>query len=139
MSNFSFEVNWLAVLVCAVVAFVIGGIWYGAVFAKAWASLNGHDEVALAAMGKQTGRNFATFFVGDLVMATVLAVLMANSPVASAGQGALLGVLCWLGMAATIGLSKTFANGKPVGVWLLDTGHELVGLATMGAILGAWR
>ncbi|MFQ5489645.1 MAG: DUF1761 domain-containing protein [Phycisphaerae bacterium] len=140
MSAYSWDVNWLAVLVSAVATFVIGGIWYAALFGKAWAALNGHDEAALAEMGKQQGRNFATFFAGDLVMATVLSVLIANSSVVtSAGPGALLGGLCWLGIAATIGLSKAFANGKPVGAWLLDTGHELVCLVTMGAILGGWR
>ena len=35
------EINWLAVLAAAVSSFVLGGLWYSALFAKAWQSAAG--------------------------------------------------------------------------------------------------
>ena len=48
-------INYLAVLVAAVVAFVMGGLWYSPLlFGKAWAKLRGIDsaEVAVPKCGR---------------------------------------------------------------------------------------
>ena len=38
------DINWIAVLVAAVSAFMIGGIWYGPLFGKKWMELVGKTE-----------------------------------------------------------------------------------------------
>ena len=51
------SVNYFAVLVAALVTFVIGGIWYSpAVFGKAWMQENGFTEESLK------NRNMAKIF-----------------------------------------------------------------------------
>jgi hypothetical protein len=40
------DVNWLAVLVAAVVTFVLGGVWYGPLFGKVWRAAEGQAEPA---------------------------------------------------------------------------------------------
>ena len=37
-------INWWAVLVATVLAFILGGIWYGPVFGKAWLDALGKTE-----------------------------------------------------------------------------------------------
>lgn len=133
------QINVWAVLVAAVASFMIGGVWYGAVFAKPWVALNRHSEDDIKAMQKKQGRNFGIFFVGDVIMAAVIAVLVANIGISSAVGGLVLGLLLWLGIRATISASKNAANNKPMGAFLIDTGHELACLAVMGVIIGAWR
>jgi uncharacterized membrane protein YpjA len=39
MLSYIGEVNWLAVIVCAVLSMVIGFIWYGPLFSKPWVKL----------------------------------------------------------------------------------------------------
>ena len=133
------QLNLWAVVVSAVAAFMIGGLWYGLLFAKAWVRLHGFSEDQQKQMAKDQARNFALFFVGDLIMATVISFLVINLRISSGGQGALLGFVLWLGIAATIGASKSAATLKTLPAHLIDAGHELAGLGVMGAILGAWR
>ena len=45
MLNFA-DINWLAVLVAAVSAFLLGGIWYGPLFKHAWCREAGIDPEA---------------------------------------------------------------------------------------------
>lgn len=132
-------VNVWAVLVSAVASFMVGGLWYGVLFLKSWVTLHGITEEQGQALAKKQGRNFALFFVGDLVMATVISVLMVNLEIATAVQGALLGLVLWLGVAATLGGAKKAAEGKPLALYAIDTSHELTSLVVMGVILGAWR
>ena len=58
------QVNFWAVLVAAVATFMIGGAWYGAVFAKMWVAIHGFSKEELKVMEKKTPRNFAIFFCG---------------------------------------------------------------------------
>jgi len=133
------SINLWAVLVAAVATFLLGGAWYGAVFAKPWVKLHGYTDEQIGRMQNSQMRNFAIFMAGDLIMATIISLLTASLGVASAGGGALLGFSLWLGIAATIGASKNAANDKPLGAYLIDTGHELACLVVMGLIIGAWR
>lgn len=133
------QINFLAVLVAAVATFMVGGLWYGLLFAKRWAEVHGYTEDQLQAMAKKQGRNFAVFFVSDLVMGVILSLLIINLHLQNAVQGAGLGFLMWLGIAATIGACKNAANNKPLAAFVIDTGHELTALLVMGMILGAWR
>lgn len=133
------EINFWAVLVCAVATFMVGGLWYGLVFGKTWVTVHGFSDEQVASMAKKQGRTFAIFFATDLVMATVISLLAVNLGVASAVQGAVLGLLIWVGVSATTGAAKKAACGKSLAAYLLDTGHELAALVVMGVIIGAWR
>ena len=41
------HVNWLAVLAAALSSFVLGGLWYSALFAKAWQAAAGVSDEAM--------------------------------------------------------------------------------------------
>ncbi|MHC5023299.1 MAG: DUF1761 domain-containing protein [Planctomycetota bacterium] len=132
-------INYWAVLVATMAAFVVGGLWYGVLFAKGWVRANAFTDEQVKAMASKQGRNFAIFLVAELIMAMVIALLVVNLPPTSPVSGLILGGLLWLGFAATIGAEKKAANNKSVAVWLIDTGHELVVLLVMGLIIGWWR
>lgn len=133
------QVNIWAVLVSAVATFMVGGVWYGLLFAKQWVAVHGFSEEVLQQMKKNEMRCFGVFFIGDLVLATVVSFLVVNLGIDSAIQGAMLGFFLWLGIAATIGAAKNAASCKPMAAYLIDTCHELVSLVVMGSIIGAWR
>jgi hypothetical protein len=84
-------------------------------------------------------RAYAVSFVCYLVMAAVLGVLMSMTNTYTAKGGAWLGLLCWLGFAATIGLTTNMFSEKPLSTYLIDAGYQLVYLLAMGAIIAMWR
>jgi Protein of unknown function (DUF1761) len=91
----------------------------------------------------QACRPLPVFFGGMiasyLLLALVLALLISGMSEKTALDGAALDVLVWLDPAAAIGMTGFLASDKPLGIYLIDVGCELVYLVVMGLILGAWR
>src|SRR5262245_52616949 len=95
-------VNWPAVAVAGVAAFLIGGMWYSALFGKLWIRLQGWSDEKVAEMKAKMSP--AAFLGGQLASCLVLAFTVALLVVAlnlrSVTEGACLGSILWLGPAA---------------------------------------
>jgi hypothetical protein len=134
-------INWWAVLVAAVATFLIGGLWYTALFGQRWAQLNGYSEEKLKAMRAQLPPPL--FFGGLLacyfLIAVVVALLVVAFQINSVPSGALLGLLLWLGPTAAVAFTGHLASDKPLGAYVLDASYQLIYLVLIGAILGGWR
>ena len=130
-------INWLAVLVAAISAFVIGGLWYSPLLlAKPWMKANGFTEASL--QGGNMGKIFGLAFLWSLVMSANLAMFL-NAPDTTAAWGATAGFLAGFGWVAMgffiVGLFERRTTG-----WMLINGlYMVVALTVMGLILGAWR
>jgi hypothetical protein len=127
--------NFWAVLVAAVSAFVVGGLWYSPVlFHRAWASANGFG----ADPPKAGAKVFVLSFLFSLVMAFNLAMFL-NDPKTTPVWGATAGFLAGFGWAAMgIAIISLFER-RPVSYALINGGYMTVALTLMGLILGAWR
>src|SRR5438094_6313851 len=114
----NFGVNYLAVVVAAVVALVIGFIWYSpAVFGKRWMAYLGTTQ---AQLGNPGPTGMAVGIVASLVNAWVLAVLSLNLGGKSITDGIMLGALAWLAFMATITAAQISFEKKPWGLWILN-------------------
>lgn len=140
MTILGVPINLLAVLVAAVATFVLGGLWHSPLlFGKVWVRAHGYTPEKMESMRAGVGRTYAVSFLCYLVMATVMALLIGATDTVTALGGVRLGALCWLGFAATIGLTANLFSDKPLATYLLDAGYQLVYLSVMGAILASWR
>ncbi len=134
------RINPVAVVVAAVVVFVIGFLWYSPLlFSAGWIQGHGYTQAQLDAMKGQLGRIYGIIFLSVLVMGAVLSWLMGQIGANSAGAGAKLGAVIWLGFAATLGLMAHLYTEAPMSLYYIDTGYQLVYMAAMGAILGWFR
>jgi hypothetical protein len=132
--------NYLAILVAAVVAFLIGGLWYSPLlFAKQWMAAHAHTPEDVAKLKGEAPKAYGISFVAFLIMAAILQMLLNHLDAHTWTKGALWGAHLWLGFAFTIGLMANVYSGTKFGVFLIDTGYQLVYLVVMGAILGAWH
>jgi hypothetical protein len=130
-------VNWLAVIVAAIVMFAIGAVWYTALFGRQWRALMGIPEGA-----PQEGLVPALVvgFVANLVEAYVLALFIGHySPMPGLLDGVAVGLWAWFGFVISIMVPAVFYERKPAMVVVINGAHQLVGLVVMGAILGFWR
>ncbi|HTD64715.1 MAG TPA: DUF1761 domain-containing protein [Verrucomicrobiae bacterium] len=133
----NFGVNYLAVVVAAVVALVIGFIWYSPrVFGTRWMAYLGTTQPQLGNPGP-TGMLVGV--VASLLNAWVLALLALNLGGKSVTDGVLLGVLAWLGFMATITAAQISFEKKSWGLWVLNNAHNLLVQVIMAAIVTAWR
>jgi len=131
------RINYLAVIAAAVAAIAIGFVWYSpALFGPVWLKLAGiSPEAARAGMVKA----YASGFVVALVAAFCLALVLDWIKAGSWACGVAIAVVVWLGFVATTRAYGVVFAGQPTGLFFLNSGHELVSYAAMGAILGGWR
>ena len=134
-------INWWAVLVAGVATFFLGGLWYTALFGKLWQRLHGYSDEKLKAMQKAHPPPvfFGVMIASYLVLAFVVALIARAAGVSSAGAGATLGLLLWVGPALAIGATAWIASDKPIAAFAIDWAYQFVFLVMMGAIIGGWR
>jgi hypothetical protein len=96
------QFNYPAILVAALVSFVVGGAWYSPLlFAKAWMREAGLDDAALKRA--KLGKVFALAFLCSLVMAFNLsAFLGAKATLAFGTFAGLAAGLGWVAMSLGI-------------------------------------
>ena len=140
------HVNYLAVIVTAVVIFVLGGLWYSPVlFAKPWTRLMGKTEEEMKAyMASPKAKSemplmYGMALVTALVTAWVMAIVVSHFGNPSALRGAEVGALCWLGFAATTSFATALFSMQPKGLWLINSAYNLVSFVLAGIVLAVWR
>ena len=130
------QINYAAVVVAALSAFVIGGIWYSPMlFAKAWMAENGFTEESLK--GGNMAFIFGGSFILSLIMSFNLAAFLGGTPdlVWGITAGALAGI-GWVSFS--IGITYLFER-KSMKLFLINAGYHAVTFMVMGAILGVWK
>ncbi|MFO0702811.1 MAG: DUF1761 domain-containing protein [Candidatus Andersenbacteria bacterium] len=137
-------INYLAVLVAALAAMVIGAIWYAPpVLGNKWMQLVNLDKDK-ARTGAALG--YFGMLVASLVTAYVLAHSIAFvavtpyfpnfSPIM---QGLMTGLFSWIGFVVPVLVSGPLFAKSSWHLFFITAGHYLVSLLAMGAIIGAWR
>src|SRR2546428_14063788 len=109
---------YIAVIVAAIVSFIIGGIWYQPLFGKAWMAALGKTDADKEAMRKQAPKGFVAGLIGALIASFVLALFLeygrqANVGMPAGGLGGLgVGFLGWLGFLLPTGVSAAILPGR---------------------------
>jgi hypothetical protein len=129
------SINWLAVVVAAVVGFAIGAPWYGPLFGKAWMRASGvTEEMARSA---NPAKIYGTTILLNLVVAVSLAMFI--GPQGTLASGTFAGFMAGLTyVAAAFGVTYLFEM-RPLSLWFINAGYWVVLMTAMGAIIGAWR
>jgi hypothetical protein len=129
-------INYLAVVVAAVVGFLFGGAWYG-VLSRSWMDAVGKSEAELRS-GASLPALFATTFAALLVMAWVLAGLIGHLGPGrvTLGNGIISGAFAWLGFVATTLVVNHGYQRSRRALTVIDGGHWLGVLVLQGAVIG---
>ena len=124
-------INYLAVFLGALAFFAVGAVWYSLLFGKAWQKLVGLSEEQIK--GANMPMIFGLCFVAELVISWMLGHQIARtSPPPHVIMMFALGFAGAL-MIPAIAINYLFQR-KPLKLFLIDSGHFLVGLAAMGAV-----
>ncbi|MEO7602626.1 MAG: DUF1761 domain-containing protein [Sphingomicrobium sp.] len=130
-------INWLAVLVSAVVIYAIGFVIYGVLVpAEYLMSASGISQEQMEAVGA-TRMPFGV--VMPLMTAAFLAILFKLGRVVDAATGAKWAAVVALATAIPAVLYGWVYGVGPFDMTLIDSGHLLLGHVAAGTILGAWR
>jgi len=135
MVDLMMSLNIWAVLVAAVVYFILGGIWYSLLFTKAWMKLRGVTEEDI---GEPNVLVFVWTFLLQIVAVGTLAAFLQAMDLDTAWHGAMMGFGTGVGIIYTLTGSTALFGDTRLALHAIDNGYHVAGLTIAGAILGAW-
>ncbi len=137
------SVNWLAIIVSAVVYMAIGYVWYSdMLFGKQYRKLMGVSESSM--------KPGTDFMVKMMVLGTVSAIIMAyvlSHNIVFSGtylgtSGVMLGLMTgfwnWLGYQVIIFINGYLYEKKSIKLTIINASYMLIALLVMGVILALW-
>ena len=136
------SINFLAVFLAALAAFILGFLFHGPISGKLWmklANIHPTGNEKFADMIPQLIWNF----VVNLVTAGGLAALYSitsTSPLlygASVATGISTAILVWFGFMVTSSSIEVIWMGRSAKLWLFEAVCSLIVMAVMGAIIAS--
>jgi hypothetical protein len=131
------SVNSPAVIVAAVVQFVLGAIWFS-ILQKPWLASVGKTLSELRQQDNAT-LAYVVGFGADLILAWMLARLMIITDRTTVMGGVGLAALLWLGFTATTMATAFVFEARSLKAFAIVAGYPLIAMLLTGAILGAWK
>ena len=137
-------INFWAVIVCTIVSIILGFMWFGPLFGKAWMkemgfSLEHTEDSKQKGMGT---KQYVLMTLGSFLTAYVLAHAFAFASFATNTHGVLAGVSAgfwnWLGFIAPVTVGVVLWEGKSWKLWFIQGGYYLASLVIQGIILALW-
>lgn len=126
------ELNWIAVIVAAVSAFVLGGLWYGPLFQRKWMAYVG--MTAEDAQKSHPAKVFGGALVLSFLAAAVFGMFLGPEPGLQFAVGAGFAAgLFWV--ATSFGINYLFSQ-RPFGLWLIDGGYHTLQFTLYGLVFG---
>lgn len=136
-------VNYIAIVVGAVLSMVIGAVWYGPLFGKKWLEIVGATEATLEArkkMQKEAGPLYGIQFVLTLFQVLVLAHLIADTTRVGGVERALW---IWAAFVIPTLAGAVMWTNEPNKIkrarFLIQGGYQLVIFIVFGLLLEFWK
>jgi Protein of unknown function (DUF1761) len=130
--------NWTAVLVAAIVNWLLGAVWF-TVFANPWTA--GLRMPPKDLQYYKLHPNFWPYliaFVCSILLACVIATVVSSAESHSLIRGIAVGAL--IGVAVAVAMITEFVfEVRPRSFILIAAGYPFAGSILMGIIIGAWR
>ena len=131
------NINYWAVLVSALSAFVVGWLWYGPIFGDAWMKLHGYTEEDMKGGSISMPVSMLLNYIAIALAALVIAIFIGAD--SNAGFGILVGIMIAVFWIGTNRLNDVLYEKKPLKLYLINFGYNVIIYALMGAILGGWH
>jgi hypothetical protein len=130
------KTNYAAVFIAAIAYWLLGAVWYGVLFSKPWMALENMSIEQAKSMNPVLP--YVITFVLNLLIAYSLAQICIWRNANTAGRGASVGVLLWVGFIGPITFTTYMYEMRPKELFAINEFFPLAGLVLMGAIIGAW-
>lgn len=126
------EVHLLSILVAAVSGFLVGGLWYGPLFGKAWQAARGLSDEAMK------NANMPMIFGLTFVLNLFSAFILDHTLSTYGAPGLNLSVMISSGVALgfivpAIGVNYLFSR-QSLRLFMIDAGYWLVIYSVMGVV-----
>ncbi|HEX8333709.1 MAG TPA: DUF1761 domain-containing protein [Segetibacter sp.] len=132
------DINWLAVLTGSVAYFFLGAIWYSFLFQKQWIKLSAIN-MDDPNMKKGVAAIMFSSFVMMFLTSIGIALLVVLIDLHHWQEGLHLGLLTGFCFACTSMAINMLYEKKPMGLFFINGGYQLVGNIIAAIIIAGWR
>lgn len=133
-------INYLAVIVAAVVAYAVGALWHSpAGFGTYWMRLMGLNKDSMHKMPLTPTQAMSIGAVVTLLSAYVLAHFVVLTGATTWETSLQLGFWLWLGFLAPTLANGWLWEGKSLKLFGFNAAYALVSIEVMALILGLWH
>ena len=139
-----FKINFIAVAVCVLLSFILGFVWYAAIFTKTWTKEMGYDP-NMRPDKMQMMKGMAVSVIGNFLFVWMLAFYLAgwkyipNSDQMGTMSFAVNSALSvWLGFFVPVHLSKIVWEKHSWKLFFINSGYNLVSAILVALILAYW-
>lgn len=133
-------VNYLAVVVAALVAYAVGAIWYSPIgFGKQWMKMMGFDKEDMRKMPLTMQQAIVLGFLFTLLLSYIFAHFVVLMNVKDVAGALTLGFWLWLGFGFTTLAHGWLYEGKSLKLFLFNAAHLLVAFLAMSLVFGWWQ
>jgi hypothetical protein len=135
------RIKYPAVIVATLVHFILGGLWYSPLlFGNKFLQIIGWTPQQLEQMQAEgPAKELIIAFVTSLILVYVLAHFVQYTKASNALAGIQTAFWLWLGFIATTNIATVLFEQRPLGLYLINVGYQLVACVLAGAILAVWR
>lgn len=130
--------NYVAILVAAIVYFLLEAGWYS-FFNQAWMAGTGRTREWLMAQGINPALQYGTAIVAAIVVAAALSYFVQATGPQTVFRGVTTGFWLWIGFVLTTWATEYAFELRPLSLLCINAGFWLLGLLVMGAIVGGWK
>jgi hypothetical protein len=127
------EINFIAAFTASFMGLILGYLWYSVLFAKSWQKLSG---VSNSQMNVGMPMRALGSYLLTLVMALNLAAFI--GPGQSASFGLFAGFAAGFGWVAMAFGSNYLFEHRPMKLYLINAGYNILLLSLMGLIIGSF-
>ncbi|MEO5600852.1 MAG: DUF1761 domain-containing protein [Cyclobacteriaceae bacterium] len=139
-----FKINFTAILVAVAINFILGFVWYTALFAKSWTREMGYDP-NMRPDKKTMIKGMLLTIIGNFLFVWVLAWTMAGwqfipnaKEMGPLVNGVNSAIFLWLGFFVPVHFSGIVWEKKSWKLFGINAGYHLVSLLIAALILAYW-
>ena len=132
------DINYLAVIVSVIIPMVLGALWYGPMlFAKQWIAASGFTPEKMKNKNAVT-RGYVISIIGSIMFAMAMAITAQLMGLDGAADGIGLGALGLLGFVAPAFASAFAFEQRPIKLYMIYVGYQLVNFVLVGLVIVVW-
>ncbi len=121
----------IGIVLAAVSRFVVGMLWYSPLlFGKSWQQITGifkpKVNMALAML---------VSIIGAALVAAIMSCFMHRMFIDTVVSGKIFGFMVWLGFVLPLYAEGSMYEARPLKLFLIDNGYQVISLVIMGALI----
>ena len=132
------DINWIAVLVGTIGYFMLGAIWYSFLFKNKWIEYSGIN-MEDPNLKKGVAATMFASFVMMFVTSVAIAFLAYRIGMWGWMSGVKLGLMTGVCFASTSMAINMLYEKKPLGLFFINAGYQVLGNIIAAVIIVCWR